>query len=273
MTKQASFVPSRALAVTPHADDVTLFAGGTLIEWIDAGCRVAVVRVTQDEKDSFEHPIAEIIARNHEEFLVAMALLGVSTTMHLGYRDCELMDVRYGELRERLIRAIRSFRPDIIVSFDPAYTEDENPDHRVVATAVADAAWASAYPAFHPEHRRSGLEPHRVLGCYYFTREFVRGQTVVDIEPVIDRKIRAVVAHRTMMRTMLQDHKERMARAGLSAPGLEAVSADDSAAYWDGLIRAAAALAGAPVGLGAAERFRSTVPCENDPLVRYLMSL
>ncbi len=266
-------VPSRALAVTPHADDITLFAGGTLIRWIDQGCTVVVVRVTQDEKDSFEHSVEDTILRNHEEFLVAMALLGVSTTVTLGYRDCELMDVCYGELREKLIRAIRTFRPVIVLSFDPAFLEDENPDHRVVAVATADAAWASAYPTFHPDHRDYGLEPHTVQGCYYFTREFVRGETVVDIEPVLDRKVRAVVAHRTMMRSMLLDHKARMRRCGFRAPGLEAMSLDDYDAYWNGLVRAAAALAGGPKGLRAAECFRSTVPDQHDPLVAYLMSL
>ena len=268
-----SYVPARALAVTPHADDVTLFAGGTLIRWIEGGCIVQVVRVTQDEKDSVEYPVAETIARNHQEFLVAMALLGVSSTIHLGYRDCELKDVPYGELREHLIRSIRAFRPEVIVGFDPREDGDENPDHIVVAMATGDAAWAAAYPNFHPEHQDIGLSPHYVRGCYYFTRHFVRGDTVVDIEEVLDRKVSAVAAHRTMMRSLLADQKARITLSGLDVPALDRISLDDYATYWEGLVRAAAALAAQDTGYAAAERFRSTLISDDDPLVQYLLSL
>jgi hypothetical protein len=139
--------------------------------------------------------------------------------------------------------------------------------------AAADAAWASAYPNFHPEHRDIGIAPHRVHGCYYFTRHFVDGDTVVDISGVIDRKVRAVTAHRTMMRTQLADQKERINMAGFSIPALSRISSDDYASYWDGLIRAAAALAAQETHLTAVERFRSSLLTQDDPLVKYLMSL
>jgi LmbE family N-acetylglucosaminyl deacetylase len=268
-----SFVPERALVVTPHGDDVTLFAGGTLACWIQAGCQVRVVRVTQDEKDSFEHSVPDTIAYNREEFEEAMAVLGVNSTGQLGYRDCELLDAPYGEIRKRLIREIRTFCPDVVLSFDPADVTDENPDHRVVATAAADAAWAAAYPNFHPEYRAAGLEPHRTAGCYYFSRNFVTGDTAVDIREGVDRKVRAVGCQPTMMRTLMNDQLARMAAAGFTSPALERLTPDDFEGYWEGIVRAAAALAAQGTGFEAVERFRSTMLTPDDPLVAYLMSL
>jgi len=268
-----SFVPERALVVTPHADDVTLFAGGTLACWGQAGCNVHVVRVTQDEKDSLEHTVEETVRLNGEEFDAAMAVLGVHSTANLGFRDCELRDARYGEIRRRLIREIRGFRPQVILSFDPADTTDENPDHRVAATATADAAWAAAYPNFHPEHRDEGLGPHRPLGCYYFCRQFVRGETAVDIGPGLERKVRALLCQRTMMRAQMADQLARVADAGFRSPALDVLTPDGFENYWEGIVRGAAALAAEGTGFGAAERFRSTLLSAADPLVAYLMSL
>ena len=268
-----TFIPERALVVTPHADDLTLFAGGTLACWIKAGCVVHVVRVTQDEKDSLEHTVQETIRRNGEEFEAAMSVLGVQSTVHLGYRDCELLDVPYGEFREHLIRAIRAFRPQVILSFDPADTTEENPDHRVAATAAADAAWAAAYPNFHPGHRDQGLEPHRTMGCYYFSRHFTRGETLVDISPGMDRKVKALLCQRTMLRTQMAVQLARVADAGFSSPVLNALTPDDFESYWEGIVRSAAALAAEGTEFEAAERFRSTLLTLDDPLVAYLMSL
>jgi len=266
-------VPERAMAVTPHADDVTLFAGGTLACWAGAGCAVRVVRVTQDEKDSLEHTVEETVRRNREEFEAAMRALGVQETVHLDYRDCELRDAPYGELRGRLIRNVREFRPQVILGFDPADATDENPDHRVAATAAADAAWAAAYPNFHPEHGLEGLAPHRPLGCWYFTRRFVQGDTVADIGKGLERKVAAVKAQRTMMRAQMADQLARVAGAGFRSPALEALTPDDFAWYWERIVRGAAALAAEGTGLEAAERFRSTLLTAGDPLVAHLMSL
>jgi len=268
-----TFVPARVMAVTPHGDDITLFAGGTLARWIRAGAEVMVVRVTQDEKDSIENSVDETVALNHREFEEAMSVLGVQKTVDLAFRDCELRDVPYGKLRGHLIRRIRDFRPELILSFDPAVTDDDNPDHRVTATAAADSAWAAAYPNFHPEHADANLETHVVRGCYYFTTQFVLGETIVDIGEVLEQKARAVICHRTMMRALLASHQDRVAAAGIHIPALEELRLDDYASYWERLVRAAAALAAQGTEFAAAERFRSTVLTEQNPLVQYLLTL
>lgn len=264
------FMPERALVVTPHGDDVTLFAGGTIAAWTSRGCRVCVVRVTQDEKDSFTHGVAQAIEINGREFRDAMAVLGVAEIVDLGFRDCELMDVPYGILRERLIHAIRAFRPEVILCFDPSLTDDENPDHQVVARAAADASWAAGYPNFHPEHMATGLGAHVPLGNWYFTRHFVAGETSVDISAHLETKIRAVNCHRNMMCTLMQDQKRRLEAAGFKPAFLSGRTPEGFADYWRVVVAAAGGMAAEGTGYEYAERFRSNMVTACDPLVTLL---
>ncbi len=269
----STFVPRRALAITPHADDITLFAGGTLASWVEEDCDVLVVRVTQDEKDSFILSPEQAAAINLKEFHLAMRTLGVQETCDLDYRDCELMDAPYGELREKMIRKIREFKPQIIVSFDPATADDENPDHIVTAKAAADASWAAGYPNFHPEHMEQGLEPHTPLGQYYFTRHFVHGETVVNIERTLEKKIQAVLEHKTMLVTAMMDQKRRLEAAGFGLPFIKNRNTEDYADYWKALLFGAAQQAAKNTDYDYAEKFRSTLITADDPLVRLLSSL
>ncbi|HOA13104.1 MAG TPA: PIG-L family deacetylase [Myxococcota bacterium] len=268
MTKD--FIPACVLAFTPHADDVTLFAGGTLALWSSRGCRVHVVRVTNDEKDSTRPDIPGAIERNRAEFEGAMSILGVAGVSHLGFRDCELMDVPYGVLRESFIRKIREIRPEVIVSFDPAENDDENPDHHVVARAVADASWAAGYPNFHPEHAGQGLEPHVPLGNFYFTRHFVRGEHVVDIASFLDTKIEAALCHENMLCTLMNDQRRRLKAAGFDFPYLMGRPDSEYAEYWRMVVGASAQLAALGTDLEFAERFRHTLITEDDALVQLL---
>lgn len=269
----SNFIPQCALVITPHADDVTLFAGGTLALWAKKGCRVVVVRVTQDEKDSFYHSVEETIAINRKEFHRAMDALGVYETCDLDYRDCELMDVSYGELREKLIRKIREYKPEIVMSFDPSTKDDENPDHTICAKAAADASWAAGYPNFHPEHIEQGLKSHTPLGQYYFTRHFVHGDTVVNIASSMETKIKAALEHKNMLGTVMMDQKKRLINAGFDIPFISNRSIDEYEDYWKILVSGAAQMAAQNTNHTYAERFRSTLIDNDDPLVLLLSSL
>ncbi len=265
-------VPKRAIAIAPHAEDIPLFAGGTLANWIAAGSEIMVVRATQDEKDSYELCVEDTIATNHREFEKAMAELGVTHVKHLNYRDCELLDVPHGELRERLIRFVREFKPEIVVTFDPMVTDEQTPDHMVVGRAASDAAWAAAYPNFHPEHLEQGLSTHCTRGCLFFTKHFTHGETLVDISSGLDKKIATVTCLRNMLRSMLANQKQRVQSADLKIPVLERTGLDDYAHYWEMIVTGAAMLSAQDSNLEYAERFRSTLLTKDDMLIQFLYS-
>ncbi|MFM8846957.1 MAG: PIG-L family deacetylase, partial [Actinomycetota bacterium] len=64
------------LLVVAHADDPTLFLGGTVARWAADGWRVVVVRATDDRWDSWNTDEATTIAQNKQQFDEAMAILG-----------------------------------------------------------------------------------------------------------------------------------------------------------------------------------------------------
>ncbi len=68
------------LVVAAHADDPTLFCGGTIARFAAAGWRVVVCRVTDDRWDSVGVDEATTIARSLEEFTAAMDRLMVAAT-------------------------------------------------------------------------------------------------------------------------------------------------------------------------------------------------
>ncbi|MFZ9720678.1 MAG: PIG-L family deacetylase, partial [Candidatus Nanopelagicaceae bacterium] len=66
----------RALISIAHADDLVLFAGGTVITLVNANWEVAVIRATDDRWDSFGLTEQETIRRNKREFDSAMDAIG-----------------------------------------------------------------------------------------------------------------------------------------------------------------------------------------------------
>ena len=73
------------LVVIAHADDLTLFVGGTVARWAEAGWRVMVVRVTDDRWDSVGLDEDATVLANRLEFETAAGILGVSAIVELGY--------------------------------------------------------------------------------------------------------------------------------------------------------------------------------------------
>src|SRR5947209_4945975 len=116
------------LLVIAHADDVTLFVGGTVARWADAGWRVMVVRVTDD---------AATLTANRMQFEAAAGILGVAAIVELGYPTDTLANVSEIELREHVIRLIRTYEPYALVTFDPyGVFHEDNQDHIRLAAAV-----------------------------------------------------------------------------------------------------------------------------------------
>ena len=128
------------LVVAAHADDPTLFCGGTIARFAAAGWRVVVCRVTDDRWDSVGVDEATTIARSLEEFTAAMDRLGVAATENWDWPTDTLGDASEVALREQVIRAIRVHRPHTLLTHDPhSGVGEDNQDHWVVASAVAEA--------------------------------------------------------------------------------------------------------------------------------------
>lgn len=246
------------LLVVAHADDPTLFLGGTLIRWADAGWRVVCVRVTDDRWDSVGLSEAETIAANAAEFRSACTLLGIQDIVELGYPTDVLGDASEVELREHIIRAVRTHRPYALVTFDPyAMYGEDNQDHVKVAAAVDEAFWTSQFPLHHPEHMAEGLAPHGCFERWYFGRSVTQVTDVIDISDVLDRKIDAALRHRTMLRNFVSQLRLQAQTGGWTVDMLDEIAAGgDLAPLMNMLLRGGARQVGQRHGLAAAEEFR-----------------
>jgi LmbE family N-acetylglucosaminyl deacetylase len=261
MTQQFSIPPGHGrtiLLIVAHADDPALFLGGAVALWADAGWRVVCVRATDDRWDAIGMTEAEAIDANRRQFHAAAEALGIAEIVELGYATDVLGDVSEVGLRAHIIREIRRHRPYALVTFDPyAMYGEDNQDHIKLAAATDEAFWTSQFPLHHPEHLAAGLAPHGVFERWYFGRSVVAVTDVIDIAPVLERKIEAAFRHDAMLRNIANQLRMQARTGGWEIPLLDGIVAGgDLRPFADMLVRRRSAVVGARHGLAAAEEFR-----------------
>lgn len=240
-----------------HADDPSLFCGGTIARWSRAGWRVVVIRVTDDRWDSVGVSEDETMTRSCAEFESAMRTLGVTATEHWGMATDVLGDASEVALRARAVRAIRSHRPHTLVCHDPhSGAGEDNEDHKVVGRAVAEAIWCAQFDKHHPEHLQDGLECHGVFEQWWYGRPPAEVTDVVDTTDTLDVAVAAALCHELPLRNLVHQLRLQARTGGWRIPILDAVQDGDLADVIGMLLRSRAAEVGAPYGLGAAEEFR-----------------
>ena len=246
------------LVIVAHADDPALFLGGTLLRWADAGWRLVCIRVTDDRWDSIGMTEAETIAANAKQFRDAANVLGISEIVELGYATDTLGDASEVALREHFIRQIRKHRPFALVTFDPyAMYGEDNQDHIKVAAAADEAFWTSQFALHHPEHLVQGLEPHGCFDRWYFGRTVNHVTDVVDIAPVLARKLQAALCHQVMLRNYVNQLRLQARTGGWTLPMLDDIAdGGDLAPLVEMLVRGGASQVGQRHGLALAEEFR-----------------
>ncbi|MDQ7819382.1 MAG: bacillithiol biosynthesis deacetylase BshB1 [Armatimonadota bacterium] len=173
----------RILAIGAHPDDVEIGMGGAVLILRAQGHEVTVCDLTDGEPTPVgtrERRLAEAAA--------AAGLLGVSRiTLDLPNR--ELVDSI--PHRRAVAEVIRRVRPDIL--FVP-YWVDAHPDH-VAACALAEAARFYA-KLTHTTIPGDPVYPPRVI--HFVTSHYrlaLQPTFILDISPVIDRKLAAVRAY------------------------------------------------------------------------------
>jgi len=182
------------LLVVAHPDDSEFSSAGTVAKLTDAGRRVVVIQVTSGDKGTPDpHADPAETAKNREaEMREAAKRLGIEEVVFLRCADGELMPDL--DLREKIVRMIRTWKPDVIITHDPYRPYALHGDHRAVGLATTDAVYPTARdPLYFPEHFASGLEPHKTAEIWYFNAE--HPDKVVDITDTFDRKIHALKAH------------------------------------------------------------------------------
>src|SRR5215208_5911168 len=182
------------MLVVAHPDDAEFSSAGTIARLTREGKRVVIIQVTSGDKGTSnpEIPPEQLAEIREAEELEAARRLGVAETVFLRLTDGELEPNL--EFREKIVRMIRTHRPDVIITHDPYRPYALHPDHRAVGFATTDATYPTARdPLYFPEQLQEGLEPHKTAEIWFFGPE--QPDKVVDITGTFDRKIDALRAH------------------------------------------------------------------------------
>ncbi len=214
--------PASAMVIMAHPDDAEFLCGGTVARWCAEGWEVRYVVVTNGDKgthDESMHP-EKLAAIREEEQRAACRILGVKECIFLGYPDGYTVEDH--ELRGHIVRLLRRYRPDVVITWDGFRSTFNHRDHRVVGTVVADAIYPLVRDRlFYPHHEEEGLEAHQV------NEVLLAGSTNpdynVDISDHWETKIEALLAHTSQMggRTredFVKMRQEQLEREGPDAP-------------------------------------------------------
>ncbi|MGV3759895.1 MAG: PIG-L deacetylase family protein [Actinomycetota bacterium] len=193
-------VPSVALAIGAHPDDVEFGAGATLAKWAAAGCVVHHLVCTDGSKGSWDpdDDVAElVVTRQAEQRAAAKALGATGECVFLGWPDGELDS----GLRQRWEVAywIRRLQPTVVLGHDPWKRYRLHPDHRHAGLLAVEGVVAARDPHFFPEQ---ALPHHRPEALLLFEADEPDHAEVLD-ERHVEAKLAALYAHESQLRSTM----------------------------------------------------------------------
>jgi LmbE family N-acetylglucosaminyl deacetylase len=197
------YIPESAMAIVAHPDDVEFSCSGTLALWARAGARISLVLATSGDVGIARADVTrqQAAAIREEEATAASRIIGAEEIRFLREPDGSV-EATLG-LRKKLVREIRRFRPEVVITGDPTVvwagdTYINHPDHRAVALATVDAVFpAAGQPHVFEELAAEGLQAHKVRKVY--VNNWRDGNLYVDISDTIDVKVAALKAHASQM--------------------------------------------------------------------------
>ena len=145
----------------------------------------------------------EAAAIREREQRQAADIVGATDVVFLREPDGMLQPTM--EVRKKIVRAIRSFRPEVIICGDPnlVWAGDSyinHPDHRAAAMAAVDAIFPAAGQPYMIEELSSdnitAFKPRKV----YASGTTVDNQLVLSIDDTMDVKLEALLAHQSQFK-------------------------------------------------------------------------
>lgn len=171
--------PPRILCVYAHPDDETFCTGGTLAKYAAEGAELMVISATRGQAGQIQNASAAtrrtLGAVREKELRLACKHLGVQRVECWDYMDGQLQDADPEQLTGDIVRTIRIFQPDIVITFDPTGAYG-HPDHITISLATTRACALSGDDSCYPEQLAEGLQPYsvpRLFHSFFPNRRFL----------------------------------------------------------------------------------------------------
>jgi LmbE family N-acetylglucosaminyl deacetylase len=177
----------RILSIEPHPDDNEIVAGGFISQKIEEGASFKLVVVSDGKKGSRSLGEEELIIIRKKEQESALNILGAKDVEYLNHIDSEVP--LPSVLREDIIKVIREFAPDLVITVDPFLPYEVHPDHINTGLAVLQAVLFADFPNIgkgKPVNR-----PSVALGFTYTPN------VIYNCSRTFETKLAAIKAHRS----------------------------------------------------------------------------
>ncbi len=178
----------KILMIGAHQDDNEFRVGGLAHKYVQMGYEVRFLSLCNGCGGHHIMTPAETTARRAKESAAVAELLGIRYDVWEDMNDCTLMPTL--ENRRRLIRYIREFSPDLVISHR---ANDYHADHRAAGILIQDASYMLIVPHECPDVPAMKKTP---VIMYYedrFTDPDFRPDVVLDMDEEIDIKLQ--IAH------------------------------------------------------------------------------
>jgi LmbE family N-acetylglucosaminyl deacetylase len=192
------------MCVVAHPDDECFAFGGALALYGERGVETYVVCLTDGQAATNRGDAATGQAlgdMRREEFRRSCEVLGVSHHELMDYHDARLEFVEFPVAAGQLVKRIRRFKPDVVVTFGGDGGQNTHADH-MMASMLTTAAFHWAWQT--KRYPEAG-EPHKAKKLYYVTANFhipdrppamtMPWTVTLDIRSVRERKTEAFRQH------------------------------------------------------------------------------
>ena len=182
--------PLRLLILGAHPDDSEYHAGGLATIYRRLGHAVKMVSLTNGSAGHHEKPLEEVAAIRRREAAASAGVIGATSHVWELPDGCLQPTL---EVRWRVIREIREFRPDLVLTHR---TNDYHPDHRAVGQAVQDASFLVTVPKIVPDVPPVKKNPIVAYMPDLFTKPCpLSADVIVDVTDQVDTIVTMLACH------------------------------------------------------------------------------
>jgi LmbE family N-acetylglucosaminyl deacetylase len=191
--------PAQVMVVIPHPDDAEFGVAGTVARWVKEGKEIVYVVCANGDKGTSDYNMKpeKLVKIREREQQAAARLLGVREVIFLRHPDQSLEDTP--EFRKEIVRLIRMYRPETVITADPYRRYIWHRDHRIVGQVTLDAIFPYARDHLaYPDLLEEGFQPHKVKEVLLWAApEDINYRS--DITDTFDVKLAALRCHKSQV--------------------------------------------------------------------------